>query len=139
MVWFEAFAWGWMGMGVAAGAALGLGFHRPEMLGGYDAWARRLMRLGHIAFFGTGILCLLMAGTLARHEIGAQWEARASIAMALGAVTMPLCCLLAAWRARLRVLFAAPVSMIGAGVGIVGVRLGQVALDASRLAMGGGS
>lgn len=138
-MWFEAFGWAWLGMGVLSGCLLGMVFHQPRALGGYDAWARRLVRLGDIAFFGTGILCLLMAGTLARHEIGGLWAAWASIAMAIGAVTMPLCCLLAAWRARLRVLFAAPVSMIGAGVGIVGVRMGLMAMDASRLAVGGGS
>lgn len=129
MVWFEAFAWGWMGIGVAAGAALGLGFHRPDMLGGYDAWTRRLMRLGHIAFFGTGMLCLLMAGTLSRHELGDAWETRACVMMASGAVMMPLCCLLAAWRAKLRALFAMPVVLIGTGIGIVGTRLGAMAMS----------
>lgn len=138
-MWFEAFGWAWLGMGVLSGCLLGMVFHKPRALGGYDAWARRLVRLGHIAFFGTGILCLLMAGTLARHEIGLEWAARASIAMVLGAVTMPLCCLLAAWRVRLRVLFAVPVSMIGAGVGIVGVRMGLMAIGASRHAVGVGS
>lgn len=136
MVWFEAFAWGWMGMGVAAGAALGLGFHRPDMLGGYDAWTRRLMRLGHIDFFGTGMLCLLMAGTIARHDIGDAWESRAAMAMSVGAITMPVCCLLAAWRAKLRALFAMPVVLIGAGIGIVGVRLGLLAMD-EMLSKGG--
>src|SRR5258706_550195 len=58
-----AFGWGWILLGVLSGALLGLHFHKEKFLGGYDAWPRRMTRLGHIAFFGTGILNVLYALT----------------------------------------------------------------------------
>jgi hypothetical protein len=33
----------------AAGAGIGLLFHREDFWGGYASWRRRLARLGHIA------------------------------------------------------------------------------------------
>lgn len=43
----------WMAFlfGAPAGAVTGLLFHDEAWLGGYDSWRRRLMRLGHVAFF----------------------------------------------------------------------------------------
>ena len=41
------------------GAALGLGFHREDFLGGYGSFRRRLARLGHIALAALGGLNVL--------------------------------------------------------------------------------
>ena len=41
------------------GAAIGLGFHREQFLGGYGAFRRRLVRLGHIALAALGGLNVL--------------------------------------------------------------------------------
>ncbi len=45
---------GWTSMiaGAVSGAAIGLFFHREEWMGGYASLRRRMIRLGHIAFFG---------------------------------------------------------------------------------------
>ena len=53
----------WLGVlaGVLTGVASGLFFHREEWLGGYGSWPRRMMRLGHISFFGLGFLNMMLA------------------------------------------------------------------------------
>ena len=45
----------------ATGAAIGLFFHRPDFLGGYDAFRRRILRLGHIALAALGMLNVIYA------------------------------------------------------------------------------
>jgi hypothetical protein len=44
---------GWTGFigGAVSGALIGLFFHKENWLGGYSSFPRRLVRLGHIAFF----------------------------------------------------------------------------------------
>lgn len=133
----EAFGWFWIGLGVLSGAGLGVRFREEGFLGGYGAWPRRLVRLGHIAFFGTGILCVLLAGTLQRHELGDGWERCAAWCMAAGAVGMPVCCGIAAFRARWTGLFVAPVLAIGVAVTVVYVRLFMIAFGIN--AAGGGA
>lgn len=112
----EAFAWFWVGLGVLSGALIGLGFRRPGFLGGYDAWPRRMVRLGHIAFFGTGMLCLLMAGTLSRHMLPEGVRDVVVGGLMLGAVGMPAVCFASAALPRLTPMFAVPVLLIGASV-----------------------
>lgn len=117
-----------MGMGVLSGAVLGVFFGREGFLGGYDAWRRRLVRLGHIAFFGTGMLCILMAGTLERRpgafagEGVGSWGEALAWAMVAGAAAMPACCGLAAWRKGLTPVFVLPVVLIG--LAVTGVYVG---------------
>ncbi|HYD00330.1 MAG TPA: hypothetical protein VEB22_03820 [Phycisphaerales bacterium] len=125
----EAFGWTWIGLGVLTGAVLGVFFRRPDFLGGYDAWSRRLVRLGHIAFFGTGILCVLMASTLERRgelfhsgDIGSL-AAGPAVMMAAGAALMPVICGLTAWKRKLTPVFVLPVTLIGAAVTWVYVAL----------------
>lgn len=130
----EAFGWFWIGLGVLSGALLGVRFRDERFLGGYASWPRRLVRLGHIAFFGTGILCVLLASTLQRHHLGEIWESTASWSMALGAVGMPLCCAIAAFRPRATPLFVLPVAAIGVAVTVTYVRLFQFAIISSGAA-----
>lgn len=116
---------GWIGilLGMASGAVLGLGFHDEHWLGGYASWPRRLLRLGHISFFGIAFLNLGLAGTLAlTGRDGAL--ATTSMLMAAGAVLMPTVCFLAAWRKPLRHLFALPVLCL---IGAAGTLLGGLA------------
>ena len=51
---------GWSGFlgGVLSGAVMGLLFHREDWLGGYGSRERRMVRLGHISFFGIGLINL---------------------------------------------------------------------------------
>lgn len=109
---------GWAGMlaGGLSGAALGLFFHGEEWMGGYGSFRRRLARLGHISFFGLGFLNLLFAFTWGMAELGGAVAVAAAWALIIGAITMPTCCFLSAWRKGFRHLFAVPVTAVLAGV-----------------------
>lgn len=102
--------WVWIMLGMATGAGIGLFFHRPDWLGGYGTWQRRMVRLGHISFFGTGFLNLLFAFTFAAP--GSAGDARLAVGSAawiVGAVAMPAVCFASAWHKPLRNLFFVPV------------------------------
>jgi hypothetical protein len=109
---------GWAGvlLGIATGAILGLGFHDGAWLGGYGSWPRRLIRLGHIAWFGTAALNLAYAWSLpaATHPLA---MGIASPLWLIGAATMSPCCFLAARSQAYRHFFALPVAALaGAAV-----------------------
>lgn len=105
---------GWVGVvgGVLSGAVIGLFFHRDEWSGGYGAFARRMLRLGHISFFGIGFLNFALALTFASVALAPMHVEVAAYAMVAGAVTMPLTCFLTAWRKPFRHLFFLPVSSV---------------------------
>ena len=109
---------GWLGMllGVLSGAVIGLFFAKKDWMGGYGSFRRRLMRLGHIAFFGIGFLNILYAVTLPYLDLSQRLTSVASIGLLLSMATMSLICFLAAWHKPLRHLFPIPVS--GALVGV---------------------
>lgn len=106
--------WVWIMLGMLSGAAIGLFFHRPDWLGGYGTWPRRMVRLGHISFFGTGFLNLMFAFTFTDRD-GDSLLAVASTAWVVGAVAMPVVCFASAWRKPLRNLFFVPVIALLAG------------------------
>lgn len=109
---------GWTGMllGVLSGAVIGLLFNRPGWLGGYAAHSRRFVRLGHISFFGIGLINLFYGLSIDILKIppsAASWGAW----FLLGAlITMPLCCFLTAWNISARHLFPVPVLLATAGI-----------------------
>jgi hypothetical protein len=104
-------------LGLLSGTAIGLFFHHDEWLGGYQSWRRRLVRLGHISFLGTGLLNLSFALTISLLRLDPA-PRLASVLFLLGAASMPPVCFLAAWRKPLRHLFFIPVlSLIGGAVG----------------------
>ena len=109
---------GWIALlgGALSGALIGLQFHRENWLGGYGSFRRRLMRLGHIAFFGLGFLNLLFGLSIRALPISAPFGEAAAIALVTGAATMPLTCFLAAWRAPFRQLFPLPVMSVVTGI-----------------------
>ncbi|MEW6160114.1 MAG: hypothetical protein AB1813_22005 [Verrucomicrobiota bacterium] len=109
-------AWLWVVAGFASGLYLGLNFQAPDWLGGYASFKRRLYRLAHISFFGLAFVNLMFFLTARDWPISpaVQW---ASMSFLIGAVTMPLCCVLVAHREKLRMLFAVPVlSLLFGGV-----------------------
>lgn len=113
----ELFGWGWITLGLIGGMVLGLFFHREDWLGGYSSYRRRLVRLGHIAFLGLGILNVLAAKSLPNALLDPLAELLVEWGFIVAAVSMPLCCFAVAWRPRLKPLFAIPVaSAITAGV-----------------------
>jgi len=96
-------------LGVFAGAVIGMFFHREDWAGGYASYRRRMLRLGHIAFFGLGFINLFFALTLERIALPSINVQIASAGLLLGVVTMPLICFLSAWRKPIRHLFPVPV------------------------------
>jgi hypothetical protein len=116
----------WIGilLGMLAGALQGLGFHREDWLGGYASWPRRLMRLGHVSFFGLAFINLAFAATAraAGWSAGAAPPATAVAASGLflvGAALMPAVCYLSAWRAGWRRFFFLPVASLVAATACV--------------------
>jgi hypothetical protein len=113
------FAWTWMLAGMVSGAVMGVFFHRHDWLGGFGSWRRRMVRLAHIAFFGTGLLNLgfaLSRGLLERPGEPDPLLWVASVLLIVGAVAMPTVCYAAAWRDPLRHLFFIPVVSLMGGV-----------------------
>jgi hypothetical protein len=104
-------------LGVLSGALIGLFFHQDGWMEGYGSFRRRMTRLGHISFFGLGFVNLLFAFT--HHLIGSSsgtgWTAAAGFIV--GAVSMPACCFLTAWRKEsFRRGFVLPVGAVSIGV-----------------------
>ena len=109
---------GWIGMlgGALSGAIIGVFFHDEHWQGGYGAFPRRMIRLGHVSFFGLGILNVLAGLTLMNVAATREYAALTAGGFVLALITMPICCLLAAWRKPLRHLFPLPVLGVFAGI-----------------------
>jgi len=105
------FGWLWITVGLVSGALIGLRFYDTDWLGGYASWRRRMVRLGHISFLGTGLLNLAAAFTVAvwPASLPPEWV---SWLFVVGAVTMPAICFLSAWRDGFRRLFVIPVASL---------------------------
>ena len=108
----------WVGIvgGMASGAVIGMAFHKEQWQGGYDSWRRRLMRLGHISFFGLAFVNLAFVQAVSHvDDPTGPLITLAGYALILAHIAMPTVCFLAAWRKPFRNLFFIPVS--GALVG----------------------
>jgi len=104
-------------LGAAAGLVIGVFFHEENWLGGYASWRRRMIRLGHIAFFGLGIINLSFA--LTARALGLESAiALPSLLLVIGAATMPLVCFLSAWRLPFRNAFAVPALSTTLGIAL---------------------
>lgn len=115
---------GWIGMlvGVLCGAILGLFFHREDWMGGYASHRRRLTRLGHISFFGLGLLNLNFAATAGLLNLHGWSMNVSSMGLIMAAITMPICCFLTAWKKPFRHLF--PIPVVAAAIGILAILVG---------------
>jgi hypothetical protein len=113
-------AWAGILLGMLSGAIVGLRFHNDDFLGGYRAWPRRLVRLGHISFFGLAIVNFAFFFTmqwLAANGTAVGWLLQlSSWSLVAGAVAMPTVCFLSAWKKPMRHFFFVPVSLLVAGV-----------------------
>lgn len=112
---------GWVAMllGLVAGAVIGLHFHRAEFAGGYGAFRRRMLRLGHIAFFGLGIINVVFSLTLSAEGVAISYPTIASLCLIAGAALMPAICFLTAWKEAFRHLFALPVICVAVTILLV--------------------
>ena len=115
-------AWLWLVLGFLSGLGMGLFFHREDWLGGYSSFRRRLYRLAHISFFGLGVVNLCFYLTARAVPLAVSGVSAASIAFILGAIAMPICCVVMAHQPRARWLFALPVVSLLAG-GLITITL----------------
>lgn len=100
----------WIGilLGFLSGLVMGLFFTRETWLGGYGSFKRRLYRLAHISLFGLGGVNLFFYVTALEFP-GSPAVRLASWSFIIGAVSMPVCCVLLAHFPRTHALFAVPV------------------------------
>jgi hypothetical protein len=108
-------AWLWILFGFVSGMMLGLFFHGENWLGGYASFKRRMYRLAHISFFGLGAVNLLFHLTAQKFSMASSAMSVASAAFVIGAITMPLCCVVMANFPKTRMLFAIPVTSLVTG------------------------
>jgi len=110
-------AWLWILLGFVSGMVLGMFFHREGWLGGYASLKRRMYRLAHISFFGLGAVNLFFWLTVKNIPALDAMLGCASWAFVLGAVTMPICCVVMAHFPKLHMIFTVPVvSLIAGGI-----------------------
>jgi hypothetical protein len=109
---------GWVAilLGAVSGAVLGLFFHRETWAGGYASFRRRMLRLGHISFFGIGFLNLFFGLSYSVIDLPDPQARISSLGFLVAVVAMPTCCFLAAWKKPLRQLFPIPVLAVFAGI-----------------------
>ena len=109
----------WIGffVGCLAGAIPGLFFYGEDWLGGYSSWERRMIRLGHISFFGIGFINMGFALSAKSLHIESGLIA-SSVLLIIGAVTMPLVCYLSAMKAFFRHFFFVPVLSLTSGIAL---------------------
>lgn len=91
-------------------------------MGGYTSYRRRLVRLGHVSFFGLGFVNLMFAATAPALSLTRASLKIASVSLITGMVTMPVCCFLSAWRKPLRHLF--PIPVLATIMGVVAILQG---------------
>ena len=104
---------------LVSGAGVGMFFHRPDFLGGYGSFRRRLLRLGHIACAALGMLNVIFA-IASRSMIAPSVPIRlASVLLASGGVLMATICFLSAWRPSFRHTFFIPVMTLIAAVALI--------------------
>lgn len=115
-----ALAWLWILLGFVSGMILGMFFRGENWLGGYASFKRRMYRLGHISFFGLGAVNLLFSFTVKNYALAGQGIRDASIAFIVGAISMPLCCIIMAHRPKAHMIFSIPVvSLLAGGIFIL--------------------
>jgi hypothetical protein len=110
-------------LGVASGMILGLWSFGgpipvPESIGDYGDLPRRFLRLGHIAFFGLGLINLAVAGHWRRLQLGRPAARRALKFMNLGNLGLPPLLLAAAWQPALLYLMPIPVACVFAALAL---------------------
>lgn len=115
---------GWTSLAVGAATGLILGLWSfvgpvpvPAVLGEYGDLSRRLARLGHIAFFGLGVINLLLAREHPHLRLSQRAQAIASSSMNFGNVFLPLTLFAAAFFHPLK--YAMPIPALAVFVAVV--------------------
>jgi len=115
--WNRVVGWTTAALGVGTGLVMGLWSFDgplpvPAWIGEYGETSRRLVRLGHIALIGLGILDILLARELPRSALRASAKRLAAWAMILGNVFLPLTLFAAAAFRPLKYFMALPASCV---------------------------
>ncbi len=109
-------------LGAASGAVMGVFFHQETWAGGYGSFRRRMLRLGHISFFGIGFLNFLFGLTVSLFTLPDVNVRISSTGFLVAIIAMPLCCFLSAWKKSFRQLF--PIAVIAVLAGIIPILSG---------------
>lgn len=110
-------------IGVASGMIIGLWSFGgplpvPDGIGEYSDLPRRFLRLGHIAFFGLGLINLAIAGHCGCLNFGLAARQRSLTLINLGNVGLPPLLLAAAWQPVLLYLMPVPVLCVFAALAL---------------------
>lgn len=110
-------------IGVASGMIIGLWSFGgplpvPDGIGDYGELPRRFLRLGHIAFFGLGLINLAVAGHCGRLNFDQTARRRTLTLINLGNIGLPPLLLLAAWQPVLLYLMPFPVLCVFAALAL---------------------
>ena len=108
-------AWIGIALGFVAGAIIGMFFHDDYWAGGYVSWQRRMIRLGHISFFGLAFINLSFALSVKVYSIYFGDQIISDL-FVIGAISMPIVCFLSAYKKNFRHLFFIPVVSLISGV-----------------------
>ncbi len=103
--------WLWILFGFLSGSLIGFNFHflKENWLDGYSSQKRRLFRLGHISFFGLGIVNIIYYFTFNNLLSSSVLTDIASLGFVIGAISMPLCCFSIGVYPRIKNVFYIPV------------------------------
>jgi len=115
--WNRTAGWASLALGVGTGLVLGLWsfdgpLSVPRWIGEYGDTSRRLVRLGHIALIGLGILDILLARELPRSRLGPLARRIASVTMIFGNAFLPLALFAAGFRPALKYAMAVPATSV---------------------------
>lgn len=110
-------------LGIASGMIIGLWSFGgpvavPDGIGDYGDLPRRFLRLGHIAFFGLGLINLAVAGHCGRLNFSPTARRRALALINLGNIGLPPLLLAATWQPALLYLMPAPVLCVFAALAL---------------------
>jgi hypothetical protein len=83
-----------------------------------------MLRLGHIAFFGLGIVNILYGLTVKSVGSSVPLPELASASLVIGAAAMSACCYLTAWKTPFRQFF--PIPVVSVAIGVVLLLIGWV-------------
>jgi uncharacterized membrane protein YiaA len=116
--------WASLAVGVAVGLVMGLWsfdgpLRPPAWIGDYADTSRRLVRLGHIAFIGLGLIDILIERELARSALAPAARVVASWAMVMGNVLLPITLFAAAAYHPVKYLMAVPATSVFLALGMV--------------------
>ena len=125
---------GWTSLAAGVGVGLVMGLwsfdgplQPPVWIGEYCDTSRRLVRLGHIAFIGLGLIDILIERELLRSALGRTGRTVASWSMVIGNVLLPIVLFGAAAYRPLKYVMAIPatsvfLALVLAAYGVRGAR-----------------